>query len=456
MENTGDGKIVLHFLNNDLEAWGDFYPAMGDGRSISTEYINALLEQSDIVYGINEDEIHQAYKLCVEKNEIVRNVCIARGTAPVNEVPEYLQLNPQLNSNRIQRKTDDAIDYRAKSPFIVVKKDQILARVKPAQTGNDGTNVHGLQISYKTSKPDDVTGGDNTRLEGGLLLSNINGQLDITRKVVNVKDSMHIKGSVGYSTGNIIFPGDVTIDGSVSDGFKIYSGGTINIKQTFDITDVIAKADLNVAGGIIGRGMALVKVGGTLKTKFIENCRVACRGDIAVDLGIINSHVYTLEHLAMGEKGRIIGGEIYALKGVKTGGIGKKDGKASKVYCGLDFSLEQEKEKYNSILRNTAVKLNRLRDLLAEAQGDSEKTTEMNTLYQRLEAEQEEAQKKVTELLGVVNTYEEAMVEVSGDIVAGAYIEICKISMTVMEPLKKVRIRLDKQNNRLITEALPS
>ena len=448
-----EGKIVLRFLNNNLEVKGDFFPPREGGAPISPDYIRELLEKSKITYGVQLDDINQAYKKCIDEEKIVTDVTIARGELPVNEELEYMKLNPFLGRNRKFEK-DAAVDHRTRSPFIIVKKDKVLAKLRPKKPGKEGINVFGDGVGYKTIQAEGVSGGENTRMEGDLLLSNINGQMVLSKKVVSVRNSLLIKGSVNYTTGNIIFPGDVEIHGTVSDGFKIYSGGSVTIKQTFDVTDAVTKGDLDVAGGIIGRGRALVKVGGSLKTKFIENCRVACRKNIVVDLEIINSNVFTLETLEMTDKGRIVGGEIYAFKGIRTGGIGKVTGKAARIHCGIDFTLEQEKEKNNSILRILAAKLRRLRELMQDPQTEAEKKEKMESLLLRLEDEQRKAQAKITELLKTQNVYEDATVEASGEIVPGTLIEICQAALFVTTPLKRVRIRLDKPTSKLITENL--
>jgi len=454
-----DGKIDLTFYNNDLEVFGDFIPSQDNGEPISGEYIRSLLEQNNIVYGVHHDDIFQAFEACVNNGETVRNVLVAKGDPPVDEVPEYMQVNPFLvdpyqNWTEEQEKKDGVVDYRSRSPFVIVRKGQALAKLKHKKPGQDGVNVHGEKSEFKVAKPHAVTGGENTRMEGRLLVSNINGQFLISKGVINVKDSLVVKGPVGYSTGNILFPGDIEIEGPVSDGFKIYSGGSVTIKQTFDVTDAVTKNDLTVSGGIIGRGKAILKVGGTLKTKFIENCRVACRKTIVVDLEIINSHVYTLEMLEMGDKGRIIGGEIYAARGIRVGNIGKKTGKAARIHCGVDFTVERERGKNNNILKIIAHRLRRLNEKMEDPEIDDRRKNKMEALLHKLEEEQRQAQARIVELLGKGNIYRDAVVEVKGEIVPGSLIEICQTALFVNEPLRKVRIRLDEDSDRLIIEKL--
>jgi uncharacterized protein (DUF342 family) len=456
-ENKDDGAIDITFLQDDLEVRADFIPPRGKGAPITVDYISALLEKLNLVYGVSWETLQRTAMECSLERRLIKNVLVARGDEPAAEVAGYYERNPHWGEKGLPVPGDEEkgrIDFRSYSPFIIVKKDQILARLRPRKTGKEGKNVHGETIPYPVIRPEGVLGGENTRTEGACIYAEINGQLVETGNTLHVRNSLVINGPVGYGTGNIIFPGDVVIEGPVSDGFKIYSGGSVTIKQTFDVTDAVTKTDLLVAGGIIGRGRALVKVGGNLKAKFIENCRVACRKTITVDSEIINSSVFTMENLDMGDKGIILGGEIYAIHGVRAGGIGKKTGRATTIHCGVDFTIQQEKEKNNNRLRILAAKLDRLRERMAEPEPDPERLARMEELLQRLTEEQRKAAARISELLGRVNQDETAAVTVSGEIAPGTLIEICQVGLFVTEPLRRVKIRLDKPNGKLITEGI--
>jgi uncharacterized protein (DUF342 family) len=460
-KNPDNGRLSVVFSEKDIEARADFFPPSGQGEPVSDEYIAAFLEKLNIVYGIKWGAIREAAMTCNLNKQPVTGILIAQGDAPVNEINEYFERNPHLQVANTPVKDEKypqgmaQIDYREYSPFIIVKQNQVLARLRPRKAGRDGRTVRGAAVPYKVIKTEGVEGGENTRREGQFLIAAINGQLVEVNKTMNVRDSLVIKGAVGYATGNIIFPGDVIINGPVCDGFKIYSGGSVTIKQTFDVTDVITKTDLNVAGGIIGRGRALVKVGGNLKTKFINNCRVACRKSVIVDKEIINSSVFTMDTLEMGDKGVILGSDIYAIHGIKAGNIGRESGKASHIHCGIDFTLQQENEKANNQLRMLAAKLGRLREIMAappEEGEDPERRAKMEELLHRLEEEQKKAGQRISGMIGKINADENALIKVSGEIAPGTLIEICQIALFVTEPLKKVSIRLDTIQGKLICE----
>jgi hypothetical protein len=173
-----------------------------------------------------------------------------------------------------------------------------------------------------------------------------------------------------------------------------------------------------------------------------------------VESDIINSSVFTLEMVDLGEKGVILGGEGYAVHGVLAGGIGRKTSKAPRLHCGIDFTAQQEKEKNNNLLRILAAKLTKLREMRESPDTGPEKLVKLEDIRRRLEEEQRKAAGKVSDLLGNINTDENAAVEVLGEITPGTLIEICQVALFVTEPLRRVRIRLDKATGKVISEPL--
>jgi uncharacterized protein (DUF342 family) len=438
-----DGNLSVGFTEKDMEAWADFLPPANNGSPLNTGFINKVLNKLNIIHGLRWDLIRGAMQDCNNSRRPVRDVLIAKGDDPVNEITAFFAVNPKIYSRPKVPEGNGRVDYRTYTPFIIVKKDQVLARLRPRREGKPGMNIHGEALPFQTIQPAGVRGGENTRTEGDLILAEINGQMLEKSGVLDVKDTLTIKGPVGYATGNIIFPGDVFITGPVSDGFKIYAGGSVTIKQTFDVTDAITKGDLKVSGGIIGRGRGLLKIGGALKTKFIENCRAAVRKTCSVDSAIVNSQVWTLENIEMGDRGLILGAEVYALKGIKSGGIGKKEGKISVIRCGVDFTIEQEKEKNNYLVKALGIRIKRLRDFIS-TEDDADKRGAMTEELEQMLAEQQKASDKLSELLAKTVYNEDAVIEVSGEILPGTLIEICRIGFPVFDTLRRTRIKLER------------
>lgn len=450
-----DGNLVVRFAENDLEAWADFIPPVGEGQPLNPDYISAILERLNITYGFDWDLILKSNMDCNLDHRPIKNVRIARGDPPEEEVPAYFEIDPSFRKWPPLPDGDvPRIDWKEISPFIIVKKGQVLARQRAIKRGKEGKNIHGLPIPKTVRAVESVSAGLNTRLENGDIVAARDGRLLEKGKELHVEEVLEVKGSVDYATGNIVFPGDVIIDGLVADGFKVYSGGSIVSKQTLDATDVNAKKDLLVAGGLIGRGRASIKVGGTLRTKFIQNCKVACRGKISVGSTIINSQIYTLDSLDLSDKGRIVGGEIFAVRGLRTGSIGKEQGNGTKIHCGVDFTIQQRLDKQNENLRLLSSKIAKLREILKGYAPEDGKVKKVTALLDELKTEQNTCSSAIVDLLNRLNADEQAVVEVFGEIVPGTLIEICHIAYFVDTTLKRVRFRLDKNQGKLVHQSL--
>jgi predicted metal-dependent RNase len=156
----------------------------------------------------------------------------------------------------------------------------------------------------------------------------------------------------------------------------------------------------------------------------------------------------------MGENGRIFGGNIYAVHSLRAGAIGKRGSPPAHIHCGIDFAAEQEKENNKSQLHAISVKIQRLREMLDESIVDKEVLARIKALLKKLEDERKTVTDRLTKVMGNINIDEKAFVEVSGEITVGTLIEICQVALFVDEPLKRVRIRLDKEKNKLVPDPL--
>jgi uncharacterized protein (DUF342 family) len=452
--NPLDGRFEITLSQHDILATCNFFPTENPQNPIREDVFTLYLDKLNITYGINWNNIDEAIRICNLDRSPVYNVVIAEGIYPENDVAEYYELNPRLNASQLPEDTSEQIDYKNYTPFVVVKKDQPLAILRRHVEGKDGHDLHDSIVPYKIIVSPGYASGENTRAEGQFILANIHGQLVETKRVLAVRDTLIVNGPVGYQTGHISFPGDIIISGPVSDGFRIYSGKSLTIKQTFDVTETITKTDLTVSGGIIGRGQALVKVGGTLKTRFIDNCRVACRRNVYVIKEIVNSNVYALGAVDLGEKGILLGSSVYSLNGLRAKSIGRKNAKATNIYCGIDFTIMQDKVKSTTHLKDVALKLGRYRNLLEAMDEGAAKRKSLEEAIAKHEQEQKNLSAHISELMGKINSNDKAVVEVSGEIAPGTYIEICQIGLMIDETLRRVRIKLDRDLNKLVVEKI--
>jgi hypothetical protein len=266
-----------------------------------------------------------------------------------------------------------------------------------------------------------------------------------------VNEVLEVAGDVDYTIGHINFPGDVIIKGEIKDGFKVHSGGSVFCAKTLDASEVIAKKDLIVKQGIIGRNKGRIKVAGEVRTKFIENCYLEAKGSVYVDNGIMNSAIHSLKRVELVKKGIVIGGTLYAQDGVTAVQIGSALGPRTEIYCGIDYSVEQKLEWIRDKNIELVFKLKQIEKKLKAASAGRDKLLEVGGKIKQAIHKLNEA---ANALVFKLDKNEAAEVIVKGVIFPGAYIEIGHISYIVPRRMARVRFKLDKIKGKVIAEHL--
>ncbi|MDR1096123.1 MAG: FapA family protein [Spirochaetaceae bacterium] len=448
-----DGHIIVTFFNDDMEARADFIPAYGKGMPITSDYVSTLLSRLNIVYGVRHEEIEKV-ALAVNLSKMPQtNVLIAQGDSSVPACPAYFSKNQKLGNARPVAEDGEPADYRKFSPFVIVKKGQILAALIPETAGLPGKNVHGAEIPFALLTPPKLEPGENTYADDKYIYASIDGQLLDRDGALSVTGTLVIRDGVNYNTGDIFFPGNVEISGSVADGFRIHIGGNLLVNQTFNATDVVAKGNIEVLGGIIGRGQATVKAGGEIKARFIENCKIAARGNISVNTEILNSSVYTMGTLHVGNRGFIIGVDIYAVHGMTCAKIGKTAGRACRIHAGVDFTVQQEIDRKTNQLRMYNAKFEQIKMLVSAADNSTgDRYKSMIELRNKLDVEIRRLSAIIDDLRAKIVVDENAAVTATREIAQGTLVEICQVALFVDVPLRRVTLKFDKAQGRIIPQ----
>ncbi len=266
-----------------------------------------------------------------------------------------------------------------------------------------------------------------------------------------VNEVLDILGDIDYQTGHIDFPADVHIRGEIKAGFRVHAGGSVYCAKTMDASEVRCAEDLTVGWGLIGRRAGKVKVGGQLRAKFVENCYVEAKGPVFVDVGILNSIVYSGDRVETGFKGVIAGGSVNAQNGIRSVQLGTRMGPRTELYCGTAYEVEQRLEWIRNRNLELAYKLKQVESHLKKpAQNRDQLLDIQRRIKEAIHRLNEAAQSLVFQL----DRNEEAEVLVSGCVYPGVYVEICHVSFVVVRQLKNVRFHLDKDKGKIVANPL--
>ncbi len=197
--NKNDGSLVITFDDQHLMATADFYPPVGNGEPLTPDYIASMLEKLSIVYGIKWDTIQDTVLECNLNKKIIKGVVIAQGDAPSEEIPEYNELDPLLKTQTQMPSTDiPRIDYKSISSFVVVKKDQLLAKDVPRTPGQEGKDIHGNSIPPPVHRHETVIAGKNTKQQEDGIIATVAGRLICNGNELIVDEILELKSNVGY------------------------------------------------------------------------------------------------------------------------------------------------------------------------------------------------------------------------------------------------------------------
>jgi len=451
-----NGRVEVWLSADAMLCFASLFPPRAGGELLEPDDVLRVLDQHGVTFGLDRESIEKAVFACNTDRDVQNDVVVARGRPSCGEAPGHWELSEEVVAGSDSHKGDGSgenggVDHRARSPIVLVEEGQVIAtRVQPVQ-GTVGTTVHGEEIAYHRKSVPQYQPGAGVRVEGDLAYAAYDGRIVWDAATFRVHQALVIRGDVDYRTGHIDFPGDVIIDGQIKDGFHVHAGGSVVCRKTLDASDVQCDGDLQINHGIIGRKKGRVRVGGTVRTRYIENCQLEAGGDIGTLVGCVNSHVQTRGEFASGRKSLIVGSRIYAANGVRTNQIGTDSGSRSEIYCGTDFEVRRKIE----WIRDKSIEYSaRLGEARLQLQGNSNPPKRLEDIKEKLEMALSAMNQTAERLISRLEVNDGAEIQVFGTVFPDTYVEICNVGLTVSQKLSSVRFRLDKPSGKINVEPL--
>ena len=447
--DSKDGYAEVIISEDKLSAIATFYPPSPGGTFLTYGTVCERLGENGIISGVLNETVQEAIFKANSTHLAVKNIIIARGSLPVTEIAEHFVIRKDLLERKPEIDPNAArIDWHSISAFSIVQVKEPIARRILKVEGIPGMNILGETVPCPIREMPAFSAGPNVIDHDKGLFSGKSGRLSIDSKgIISIEDVLVLKKGVDFTTGNITFPGDVILKGKVADGFKIYSGGSIVSGDVLDVTEIVCKKDLIAQSGIVGRLKGAMRIGGNLRAKYIQNCRVAVRGDIHVSGSIVQSKVYSMGSIQMGETGKLVGSECIVIGSIQALDIGSPRGARTYLRCGTDFAVQQELDIANEQIKKASVALQKAQTLYEE-----EPLPDIANAIKELTAKKEEYSNKILLSLPKIDKNDHAVVEVHGTIYPGTEIEICHVPYKVMKIQKQVVFRLDKERGAIVAE----
>jgi len=446
-----DSVVTIMMGEDRLIAFGSFAPARSGGQQLTEEYVASVLEQEGISIGVDWPRIREAIETCNVEARPLAGVPVAFGRPPVQVNPEHFQIEPRFLHvhEHLTAAANGRVDHRTRHYFNIVRKGETIAHLEPEMRGIDGVDLTGELIPHGTLERKIRQNGKNTALHEGVVTATCGGMLLTDENTFWVEETLKLDKDVDYGVGNLSFPGNVLLGGGIKDGFRLWIGGSVAAKNTLDVHELFCRKDLTAAAGIIGRGAALVRAGGRVKSKFIEHCQLESKSSVYIQTEVFNSRVYTLDRLATGDKGRIIGGEVRSAHGVTANQIGNEAEVQTTIVTGIDFIVQRRIERIKARHQELTLMLQKLDERLRERP-----TSALLERRARLYDATYKYSVQMSTLITRLDRNEHAEVVARTRVYPGVVVEICRASFAVKEVLGPTRFHLDKAGGRVVCEPL--
>jgi hypothetical protein len=446
-----DARVELHASPDDMLFTGDFFPPVSGGKKLELSDIEEQLSAKNVVYGVNWEVIRETVLRCNTDGIEVDGVVVAEGKRPVPETPEHVIVERRLVEPQAPPTSEaERVEHKNRTPFVLVKEGELLARQVLRQKGESGWTVYGKELTPPKKSIPVLSPGNNTRIEGDGIIATRSGRFIFDKKTFAVTPLLDVTGDVDYSTGHIDFDGDIVVRGDVKDGFNVKASGSIYCSKTVSATLIQCGGDLIINRGIIGRQNGEVRAGGSIKCKYIEHCYVESIGSISTIVGMMNSVVKTNDRFETAGRGIVVGGKLFAQNGISVTQLGTSMGPATEVYCGIDHTVQARLEWIRD--RNLE-----LATRLTEVRKKNRSGVERNDKLVELEKKLSEAVSKLNamsiSLIGHLDMNENARVVVRDAVYPNTYIEICHVSYVVSGLMRSVVFKLDREHGKIVHEA---
>ncbi|MEX0876338.1 MAG: FapA family protein [Phycisphaerales bacterium] len=335
-------------------------------------------------------EIDQLISLVCKEPSAGHEGIVARGREPVHGTNATVDFTPEIRAQfeRIERRRNAflkaqednafggecaeggfAIDFYKESSLIIVKRGQIVAKLNKKSAGEDGCNLYGKPVAAKQGKDMDNLLDESCSLDNKAdIRAEVDGHLTFKNNQVRVHTHLEVDGHVDFSTGNIDFPGPVTIGSGVRDRFEIYSLGTLTIKKLVEAAHLNSESEIVLQQGMAGRDTGTINAKGNFSAAYLESVNAVIAGDCGIKSELTNCNIYIAGSIDA-PRAAIRGGQVNISRGGTVGTIGSIQGVKTEIIVGQIHGIEQ--------------KMRRVMELLPKLEAELEKR---HKVYERFKA----------------------------------------------------------------------
>jgi len=384
-----DAQVIVNLSPARMAAMISLVPHAGSGQRIEWEAIEAAVANAGIAKGVNEELLHRAHERLTMGTEI-RDLIFARGSHPVGADHGDVELLVQLASGKdVTIRTNGTADFRNQDRITTVKAGTKLARLhRTTADSDDGWTVLGETLKADLSNSVELDAGTNVsvREEAAgtrVFVADIDGELILENNRFEIRVGHTVVGDVDLSTGNVKFPGTVTIKGSVRSGFVVMAAGNIQVGEMVEAALLSADGGIEVSQGVKGAGKAVLRAKNSIGLVFAEQATLLAVGNVQVKNSLVHCTVKTNGKVVMvGERGTILGGSLRCREGIETDNLGSESGVKTSVAFGQNYLIADRIENEEKEMAKIKKQVSEIDSAIREKQRERVKS-ELESLHAR-------------------------------------------------------------------------
>ena len=465
VENKVDETIKVEISPDKMLGVISFTAPKNGGKKLTLDKIRQSMQSAGVVSGINRELISSL----VEDKKYDHKYLVARGNPPIHGEDGILELlfntdTEDMASLRPKENEDGSVDFKKLDLIQTVKKDQLLAKIKPPTVGESGENVLGRKIKANKGKVRRFPKGKNiyTSDDGLSLFASVEGQLIYDLNRITVSETYVVEGDAGVATGDIDFSGNVLVTGNVESGFTINAGGNVEVRGFVGEATIIAGNDIVLRHGIQGKDRGKLVAGGDIVAKFIQNSIVEAKGCLYTE-AIMHSQVEAGDSVIVEvNKGLIVGGTVQAINLISAKIIGSPMSTATTVKISMTLSLQHQYNTTKSELGKKRQQLDQvtknisfIKEKLAKGEmvpkARLEQVKPMTSLKNKLGLEIDQLQKEYASLSTMQQDHKGGVIKVRDVIYPGSKVIMGNLVKHIREDIKYTRIYIQDADIKIDT-----
>ena len=302
---------------------------------------------------------------------------VAEGVRPVEARDGWFEWAEALRPKTVADEDGGAVDYFALCSVVTVAAGTVIGRICPPVPGQPGTDILGRPRPPLRERGTPLKAGPGVQVdeESGTVVAATAGRVEIRDGRVRLFDNLEVSGDVDFSSGSIDACVDVHVRGSVRSNFRVHTTGQLTVEKAIEAADVRVGSDCVVRGGVFGKGGAgRLVCAGNITAHLLNETTVVAAGDVRFTKEILNSRVVCQGRLE-GQRGTVIGGDIYAREGVRVHVLGSDAHVQTRIAVGTHVDVYRHVRRLERRIQDVERAAEQIRTALAPLMANLKRLT---------------------------------------------------------------------------------